>query len=342
MGASVTDASRPFQLRIGVSACLLGEEVRYDGGHKRNAFLVDVLGPFAEWVPVCPEAEAGFGTPRPAMHLEGHGDRTGSNQLRLVTVRDGRDLTAPMRTLVARRVPQLAQLDLDGYVLKKDSPSCGLFRVKVYAADGSGATRNGRGLFADALCRAMPLLPVEEEGRLGDPRLRENFIERLFAYRRLRELTASRPRAADLIRFHTRHKLLLLAHAPRAYAELGRLVASGGADEPPRRAAPRAPLPKAVLAEYGAGFMGALTALATRGRHANVLQHMSGYFRRLVDEPSRRDLAESIADYQRGLVPLVVPVTLLAHYAKLHQVQYLLEQIYLQPHPKELMLRNHV
>ena len=332
MGASVTDASRQFMLRIGVSACLLGEEVRFDGGHKRNPFLVDVLGRFAEWVPVCPEAEAGFGTPRPAMQLvAADGDAAESRRLRLVTVRDRQDVTAPMRALVSRRVPELAALDLDGYVLKKDSPSCGLFRVKVYPASGGAGTRTGRGLFADALSREMPLLPVEEEGRLADPRLRENFIERLFAYRRLRELTASRPRAADLVRFHTRHKLLLLAHAPSAYADLGRLVAGT-----------RSWLSKALLAEYSAGFMRALTAMATRGRHANVLQHMSGYFRRLVDEPSRRDLEESIADYQAGLVPLVVPVTLLAHYAKLHQVQYLLDQVYLQPHPKELMLRNHV
>ena len=336
-------ASAAFHLRIGVSACLLGEEVRFDGGHKRNPFLVDVLGRFAEWVPVCPEAEAGFGTPRPAMHLvatDGADDDV--SRLRLLTVRDHRDLTVPMRALAARRVAQLVGMELDGYVLKKDSPSCGLLRVKVYPAGGDGAaTRTGRGLFADALCRAMPLLPVEEEGRLADPRLRENFIERLFAYRRLRALVASGPGAADLVRFHTQHKLLLLAHAPRAYAELGRLVAGGSAD-PPRRARARSVLPKALLADYSGGFMRALSALATRGRHANVLQHMSGYFRRLVDEPSRRHLAESIADYQAGLVPLVVPVTLIAHYAKLHQVEYLLGQVYLQPHPKELMLRNHV
>jgi uncharacterized protein YbgA (DUF1722 family)/uncharacterized protein YbbK (DUF523 family) len=318
-------------LRIGVSACLLGQEVRYDGGHKRKPFLVDVLGRFAEWVPVCPEAEAGFGTPRPAMQLVEAGEDDAHGGLRLLTVRDQRDLTAPMRVLAEARVAQLAAMDLDGYVLKKDSPSCGLLRVKVYPANGGAASRTGRGLFAEALCGALPLLPVEEEGRLADPRLRENFIERLFAHRRLRDLLTLRPRAADLVRFHTRHKLLLLAHAPRAYAELGRVVAGA-----------RGVLAKTLLADYGARFMAALTALATRGRHANVLQHMAGYFRRVVDEPSRRHLAESIADYRAGLVPLVVPVTLIAHYAKVHQVGYLLDQVYLDPHPKELMLRNHV
>jgi uncharacterized protein YbgA (DUF1722 family)/uncharacterized protein YbbK (DUF523 family) len=328
----VANPGSPLQLRIGVSACLLGEEVRYDGGHKRNPFLVEVLGRFAEWVPVCPEAEAGFGTPRPAMHLVANDGGADASRLKLLTVRDHRDLTAPMRALATRRAAHLATMNLDGYVLKKDSPSCGLLRVKVYAAGGSNAAiRNGRGLFADALCRAMPLLPVEEEGRLADPRLRENFIERLFAYRRLRELVASVPRAADLVGFHTRHKLLLLAHAPRAYATLGRLVAGA-----------RSVLSKTLLADYSAGFMEALTAPATRGRHANVLQHRAGYFRRLADEPSRRGLAESIADYRAGLVPLVVPVTLIAHYARLHRVEYLLGQVYLQPHPKELMLRNHV
>jgi len=330
----VTGPADAFRLRIGISACLLGEPVRFDGGHKRDPFLVDLLGRFADWVPVCPEAEAGFGTPRPAMHLVAaeDGEEDVTSRLRLLTVRDRRDLTTPLRTLTAARVAQLVEMDLDGYVLKKDSPSCGLFRVKVYPANASGAAvRTGRGLFADALCRAMPLLPVEEEGRLGDARLRENFIERLFAYRRLRELMAARPRAADLVRFHTRHKLLLLAHAPRAYAELGRMVAGA-----------RAVVSKTLVTSYGASFMGALGALATRGRHANVLQHMAGYFKRLVDEPSRRHLEESIADYQQGLVPLVVPVTLIAHYARLHEVVYLLDQVYLQPHPKELMLRNHV
>ena len=310
--------------RLGVSACLLGNEVRYDGGHKRHPFLTDLLAPFVEWVPVCPEVEAGFGTPREAMHLveEARG-------VRLLTVRTRHDVTAQLQKAVRARVRQLAALDLDGYILKKDSPSCGLFRVKVYGTS-SMATRTGRGLFAAGLADAQPLLPLEEEGRLSDPVLREAFIERVFAYRRLRELGAAPVRAGDLMRFHAAHKLLLLAHVPAAYARLGRLVAST-----------KGRVSRATLDDYAAGFMDALGVPATRRRHVNVLQHMAGYFD-AADAASRRELAVSIEDYGRGLVPLVVPLTLVAHHARRHDVRYLLEQIYLQPHPKELMLRNHV
>jgi len=317
------DDARP--LRLGISACLLGAKVRFDGGHKRDPFLVDTFGRYVEWVPVCPEEEAGFGTPRPAMRLV---ERDG--RIRLLTIKDLRDLTVPMRTLSAARVGSLVAEDLDGYVLKKDSPSCGLHRVKVYSGDGPAA-RTGRGMFAEALCARLPLLPVEEEGRLGDPRLRENFIERVFAYRRLRDLFAAPARAADLVRFHTREKLLLLAHSPKAYATLGRLVASV-----------RGRVTQPVADEYSATFMTAFGSLASRGRHVNVLQHMAGYFRGVIDDQSRAHLEEAIADYEGGMVPLIVPITLIAHYARLHEVRYLLDQIYLQPHPKELMLRNHV
>ena len=315
------------KLRLGVSACLLGNEVRYDGGHKRHPFLTDLLAPFVEWVPVCPEVEAGFGTPREAMHLV---RVAGDAAPRLLTVRTRRDVTKQLEKAVTARLRQLASLDLDGYVLKKDSPSCGLFRVKVYGESGAGE-RTGRGLFAAGLADAQPLLPLEEEGRLSDARLRENFIERVFAYRRLRELTAGPAvKAGDLMRFHAHHKLLLLAHVPSAYARLGRLVASA-----------KGRVSRALLDEYATAFMDALAVPATRGRHVNVLQHMAGYFD-AADTGSRRELAATIDDYGRGLVPLVVPLTLIAHHARRHEVRYLIDQIYLQPHPKELMLRNHV
>ena len=319
----MTTERQADKLRLGVSACLLGNEVRYDGGHKRHPFLTDLLGPFVEWVPVCPEVEAGFGTPREAMHLVRDGG------VRLLTVRTRRDVTHQLETAVAARLRQLASLDLDGYVLKKDSPSCGLFRVKVYGQPGV-SERTGRGIFAAALSDAQPLLPLEEEGRLGDPRLRETFIERVFAYRRLRQLSAGPVRAGGLMAFHARHKLLLLAHVPAAYARLGRLAASA-----------KGRVSRALMEEYAAGFMAALAVPATRGRHVNVLQHMAGYFE-AADTDSRRELAATIADYGRGLVPLVVPLTLVAHHARRHAVGYLLDQVYLQPHPKELMLRNHV
>jgi uncharacterized protein YbbK (DUF523 family) len=240
------------RLRLGVSACLLGNEVRYDGGHKRHPFLTDLLAPFVEWVPVCPEVEAGFGTPREAMHLVR--DRGAADDaVRLLTVRTRRDVTRQLARAVTARLRQLASLDLDGYVLKKDSPSCGLFRVKVYGESGTGE-RTGRGLFAAGLADAQPLLPLEEEGRLSDARLRENFIERVFAYRRLRELTAgSAVKAGDLMRFHARHKLLLLAHVPTAYARLGRLVASA-----------KGRVSRALLEEYATAFMDALAPCRPR------------------------------------------------------------------------------
>jgi uncharacterized protein YbgA (DUF1722 family) len=227
-------------------------------------------------------------------------------------------------------VAALAREDLSGYVLKKDSPSCGLERVKVYDRHGTPA-RGGRGLFAAALVDAFPHLPVEEEGRLADPRLRDNFVERVFAYWRLRGLFAARWTVGRLVRFHTAHKLLLLAHAPESYRQLGRLVA--GARGVPRRDLERG---------YVDGFMRALAQLATARRHTNVLQHMAGYFKDRLDAASKRELEEAIADYRRGLLPLVVPITLIRHHVRTLDVTYLAGQTYLQPHPKELMLRNHI
>jgi uncharacterized protein YbgA (DUF1722 family) len=317
--------SRPdAPLRLGISTCLLGRKVRFDGGHKRDPFLVEQLGPFVEWVSVCPEVEAGMGIPRPSVRLERRG-----GALHVIDPRSGADHTHSMNAWARRRVAELRALDLDGYVLKKDSPSCGMERVKVWGA--GSATRDGRGLFAAALLEALPDLPVEEEGRLHDARLRENFIERIFAFRRLKDLFSARWRPRDVVDFHTAHKLQIMAHSPQAYADLGRLVA-GVKGSPPAGFARR----------YREGFMGALSRLATRGRTANVLEHMAGHLSDLLDASARTGLAESIDDYRRGLVPLVVPLTLLRHHARAHGVEYLLRQRFLDPHPKELMLRNHV
>ena len=312
-------------IRIGISSCLLGEAVRYDGGHKRHAFLTETLGPFVEWVPVCPEVESGFGTPRESMRLV-----TTAKDVRLITVKTAVDLTARMDTYALRRVAELAAADLSGYVLKKDSPSCGLMRVKVY--DGRGvATRSGRGLFAARLVEEFPDLPVEEEGRLADPRLRENFVERVFAYRRLRNLFAAKWNTGALVRFHTAHKLILMAHSPDAFRRLGRLVARA-------RVLPA----KDVRRQYTGEFMSALAVIATPRKHTNVLQHMAGYLKSQLDPAAKAELRSAIDDYHRELVPLVVPLTLLRHYVRLHDVPYLAGQLYLEPHPKELMLRNHV
>ena len=313
-------------IRIGVSACLVGQAVRFDGGHKRDDFLSGILGKFVEFVAVCPEVEIGLGVPRESLRLV----RDESGATRMVASRSGADLTGTMASYAERRAAALERADLSGYVLKKDSPSCGMERVRVYGRAGMPA-RDGRGLFADALMRRLPNLPVEEEGRLNDPGLRENFIERVFAYHRLRALFASRWTVGALVNFHTAHKLTLMAHSPSAYAALGRLVADS------KRAA------RAELRErYAAEFMAALSKLATPARHVNVMQHISGYLRDRCDVDSRRELTETIEEYRRATVPLIVPLTLIRHWARRLDIAYLKGQTYLEPHPRELMLRNHV
>ena len=312
-------------LRLGVSSCLLGKEVRFDGGHKRDRFLTDLLGSFIEWVPVCPEVEVGMGTPRPAMRLIEEGDR-----VRMVEIKSGRDHTAPMRKYSARRVRELKSLDLSGYILKKDSPSCGMTRVKIYS-ESAMPSRMGRGLYATALMEAYPNLPVEDEGRLNDPKLRENFIERVFAYERVRRLFRGRWTAGQVVDFHTAHKLQLMAHSTDAYRKLGRLVATLKEKE------------RVVFREeYECGFMDALGPIATPGRNANMLQHAAGHLKQCLDSSARTELADLIHDYRKGLVPLVVPITLIRHHARRHDIDYLNGQVFLEPHPRELMLRNHV
>ena len=312
-------------LRVGISSCLLGEEVRWDGGHKRNGFIADLLSRFVEFVPVCPELEVGMGVPREAVRLVG-----ADAAPRMVGVRSRKDWTATMRRYSRSRVRQLQGLDLSGYLLKKDSPSCGMERVRVHSGKGP-PSRKGMGLFARELMLQVPLLPVEEEGRLQDPVLRENFIERVFAYRRLKDLVDSGCRRGDLVAFHTAHECLLLSHSPRRYQELGRLVATAKA-HPGKR-----------LGEiYGAGFMEALRVPATVARHFNVLQHAAGYLREVLDGSEKRELEEVLGDYRRGLIPLVVPLTLLKNHGVRHRIEFVRNQIYLHPHPRELMLRNHV
>ena len=312
-------------IRLGISACLLGEEVRFDGGHKRDPFLTGVLSRHVEWVTVCPEVEVGMGTPRETLRLV----RDGAGPIRMVTTRSTVDHTDSMNAWSKRRVEALSREDLDGYVLKKDSPSCGMERVKVYG--GAVAAREGRGLYAEALIARLPLLPVEEEGRLHDARLRENFIERVFAYRRLKDLFAARWSIGSVVRFHTAHKMSLLSHSTAAYQELGRLVAGGSA------------LPRAELrTRYETAFMKTLALPATTRRHTNVLMHMAGHLKDRVDSASKQELTACIEEYRTGIIPLVVPLTLIRHHVRVHAIDYLAGQVYLEPHPRELMLRNHV
>jgi len=312
-------------IRVGISSCLLGEEVRYDGGHQKDAYITGVLARHFTWVPVCPEMEVGMGVPREPIRLVGDAAAP-----RLIGVTSGTDHTERMNEFARRRVDELRRHELSGYILKRASPSCGLERVKVHVGDGP-PVRTGIGLFARALTVALPLLPVEEEGRLTDPHLRDNFITRVFAYRRFAALRQSRPRPAAVVEFHTAHQYLLLAHSPAAYARLGRLVA-----EVPRRPG------EAWLDRYGEGLMRALASRATTRKHVNVLQHIMGFFKAQLSAAEKRELSGVIADYAAGLVPLVVPITLINHHVGRFDVAYVRDQVYLRPHPKELMLRNHV
>lgn len=321
----LTEAAEIVRPRLAISACLMGERVRYDGGHKHDPFLTQTLGRFVEWVPVCPEVECGLGVPRESMRLEGSVDAP-----RLVTHKTKTDLTDRMQEWAARRVEELAPLDLHGHVFKSKSPSSGLHRVAVYGADGM-PVREGRGLFAAAFTRRFPLVPVEEEGRLNDPRLRENFIERIFAWHRWLETTRSDPSAGGLVRFHTAHKLALLAHSTEHYRQLGRIVARAGA-EPWEDVSDR----------YVALFMAGMQVLATPGKHANVLQHLMGYLKRDIDGDDKAELLGLIDEYRLGRLPLIVPITLLKHHLRRRSVpDWVHVQTYLNPYPAELLLRNH-
>lgn len=312
-------------IRIGVSTCLLGEKVRFDGGHKHDRFVTGQLGRFFEMVPVCPEAEVGMGIPRETVRLAGD-----SAAPRMVGSRSAEDWTDRMNAWSRRRVRELQEHDLDGYIFKKDSPSCGAFRVKVYSDLGM-PSQSGQGLFAAEWTRRNPLVPYEEEGRLNDAVLRDNFIERVFAFHRLKQVFAGRWKRGDVVAFHSREKYLLMAHSPKHYTALGKLVAAV-ADH----------APAAFRDEYMALFMEGLGVKATTRRHVNTLQHVAGHLKKLVGAAERARLQAVIDDYHKELVPLVVPMTLLNHYVELHDVPYVKDQTYLNPHPKELMLRNHV
>ncbi len=331
-GAWQTWHDRAGPIRLGISGCLLGEKVRYDGGHKRDDFLVDELGRWVEWVSVCPEVEIGMGTPRPSVRLVEVGPAGGDapGTLRMLSPNTGEDYTARMNAYAQQRVAELKELELDGYVLKKSSPSCGMARVKVWGFSGP-LRKDGVGLYARALLEAWPHLPVEEEGRLSDPVLRENFVERVFCRNRWRTLVKGGQTRGRLVEFWTAHKLLVRAHDEEGYQRLGKLVGSakkGSTDE--------------LYARFEAELFGALTKKATPRKHTNVLQHAMGYLREHLEAGERAQLAAAIEDYHKGLLPLVVPITLVRFQIQKHRIEYLLGQLYFDPHPKELMLRNRV
>jgi uncharacterized protein YbgA (DUF1722 family)/uncharacterized protein YbbK (DUF523 family) len=309
--------------KVGVSACLLGHQVRYDGGHKRDPFIIGPLSEHFEFVPVCPETGIGLGVPRPTIRLIGEIERP-----RLVGTADpSMDLTLRMERYAEAQVKTLG--DLCGYILKKDSPSCGMERVKVFGTSGGGAVRKGSGVFARIIMLRLPLVPMEEEGRLNDAVLRENFINRVYVLQRWQMLQKAGLSAARLIEFHSAHKYLVMAHSQASYQRLGRLLSdlSGGDLE-------------RVSLHYIEALMATLKRRVTRSRHVNVLQHIMGYLKKRIDGGDKAELSESIESYRRGETPLVVPITLLRHYFRLHHDPYMEQQIYLRPHPDKLGLRN--
>lgn len=311
-------------IRIGISSCLLGENVRFNGGHAHDSFTTTTLGPYVEWHPICPEVDIGMGTPRENIRLV----RDGKDTIRLIGPKSGTDYTERMRVYARERTDSLTDEGLHGYILKKNSPSCGMERVKVYDQNDV-PQRTGRGLFASALIDRFPHLPVEEEGRLRDTHIRENFIERIFAYYRLQKFLESAPSTGDLVEFHTRHKLTMLSHNQERYREMGRLVAGAGEQDP-----------ETVLENYASKYMHTLKSHATRENHTNVLHHILGYFKDDIDRGDKEELVSVIDNYREGLVPLVVPLTLLKHHLRRHTVGWLENQVYLTPYPKEFMLRN--
>ena len=313
------------EIRLGISTCLLGEKVRYDGGHKLDRFLTDTLGHYVEYVPVCPEVECGLGIPRESLRLVGDPDSP-----RLITRNSQQDLTERMVQWARRRVTELEKDDLYGFIFKSDSPSSGMERVKVYV-EGGMPVKKGIGVFARTFMEHFPLLPVEEEGRLHDPQLRENFIERLFALRRWRESVAQKKSRGNLVDFHTRHKLLILSHSPKHYQMMGRLVA-GAKDIPLEE----------LYQQYQDLLMESLHLKTTPKKNANVLMHMVGYFKEQLSSGEKQELTEIIDLYRNGHFPLIVPITLMNHYVRKYDQPYLKQQVYLNPHPIELQLRNHV
>jgi uncharacterized protein YbgA (DUF1722 family)/uncharacterized protein YbbK (DUF523 family) len=315
------------KIRIGVSSCLLGEKVRWNGEHKQDHFVRDVLGKYFQYISVCPEVEMGMGVPRETVALHGSLEKP-----RMIAKESGTDWTQEMNRYVKERILSLTQDDLSGYIFKSKSPSCGLRKIPVSSEIQGGKVHQGSGVFANAFAKNFPLIPVEEEGRLNDLEIRENFLVRIFSFYRLKNsLFADKANHGTLVKFHTQHKFLLLAHSRKYYTVLGNIVACGKSNSWQQ-----------TLESYTAIFMEALTLKSTSKKNTDVLLHMMGFLKKLLSAEDKKKILEVIEDYRKELVPLIVPVTLIQHYAKKYDVQYLRDQIYLNPHPKELMLRNHV
>ena len=314
------------KIKLGISSCLLGEKVRYNGGHTLDRFLVDVLGQYVHYVPVCPEVEIGLPIPREPLRLVKF---AGNDSPRLVTQKTGIDYTGPMLNWAKSRLDQLDKEGLCGYIFKSKSPSSGMERIKIYNEKGV-AQRSGAGLFARAFMERFPLMPVEEEGRLHDIELRENFIVRVFTYHRWRQVQAGPFTPGAVVAFHSKNKLLFMAHHPEMARQLGKLVAKA-----------KEMLGQEFFASYQALMMTLMKFKASVRKNSNVLYHMMGYFKKQLDPGEKQEMVEVIEQYRLGYYPLVVPLTLIKHYVRKYDQAYLKDQYYLDPHPVELKLRNH-
>lgn len=321
------ESQPPSKLPIGISSCLLGERVRYDGGHKNNDYIVQSLGRYFEFSAFCPEMAIGLGVPREPIRLVNEAD-----DIHCVGVKNSAlDVTAQ---LVKSADEQASwHNNICGYIFKKDSPSCGMERVKVYpktsSKNGGQPLRHGVGIYAKRLMQNFPHLPTEEEGRLGDAGLRENFVQRVFIYHRWRTLRANKPAWHDLTTFHARHKLILMSHNQTLNRQLGHLLSQSTSTD---------------IGDFLDIYIDKLTALLkivpTRKNHVNVLQHIQGYLKRHLDADDKEELTDTIHQYRAGMLPLIVPITLLRHHFRKHPNEYIDQSWYLHPHPRELMLLN--
>lgn len=310
------------KITMGISSCLLGNEVRHDGGHKRNVYVLSTLSEYFSFRSYCPEMAIGLGVPRPTIRLIRSHDGvrlTGSDNPDM-------DVTDDMNTWSKDAIAGMQ--DLTGFILKNNSPSCGMERVRVY--DGNGApAKNGIGLFASSLIKAMPWLPIEEEGRLNDPMLRENFIERVFIHYRWQRMLKDGLSVSALMEFHQRHKFILLAHDEKEYRKLGPLIASLDKKNIDR-----------VADEYLVRMMTCLKARASRKRHTNVLMHVMGFLKNKLNSDDKQEMIEVLDKYRLGELPLIVPITLMKHHLRKYPDEYISKQYYMSPYPEELMLRN--
>ena len=314
------------KIKIGVSSCLLGEKVRWNGDHKKDHYVSGVLANYFEYVSICPEIEVGMGVPRETVALYGNPEKS-----QMISKKTQVDWTSPMKNYIKNCLKSLAHDDLCGYIFKSKSPSCGLGRIPVYSEFGSNKVRHGSGIFAQAFTKAFPLIPKEDEGRLNDPKIRDNFIVRVFSFYRLQTLFNKQFSLGALVEFHTQQKFLLLAHSRKHYDTLGKLVAKS-------KSMGRTVLKK----KYGEIFMAALEFKATPKKNTDVLLHMMGFFKKILSKGEKEYILSTIEDYRKELLPLIVPITLIRHHVNKHNIEYLMRQVYLNPHPKELMLRNNV